>query len=132
MLALWRDLPRPTCSARGCRSSSAQSDVQRTSVSWCRRFVPNAEAAPAVVNAVFFPVLFLSGTFFPVHGLPDFLQWLADALPLTHLLDRDAQPCSSTAASAGDDLGGLLVVVLWGVGGAVVALRTFRWEPRGG
>ena len=32
----------------------------------------------------------------------------------------------------GDDLAGLLVVVLWGVGGAVVALRTFRWEPRAG
>ena len=30
-----------------------------------------------------------------------------------------------------DELGGLLVVVR-GVGGAVVALRTFRWEPRGG
>ncbi len=30
------------------------------------------------------------------------------------------------------ELQGLLVVVLWGVGGAIVALRTFQWEPSGG
>ena len=51
------------------------------------RFVPNAEGSSAIVNAIYLPVLFLSGAFFPVHGLPDFLQWFADALPLTHLLD---------------------------------------------
>ena len=95
------------------------------------RFVPNAEGSSAVVNAMYLPVLFLSGAFFPVHGLPDFLQWFADALPLTHLLDA-MRSVFIDGGVGSDDLGGLLVVVLWGVGGAVVALRTFRWEPRGG
>src|SRR5437763_9904950 len=46
-------------------------------------FVPNADAAPAVVNAVFFPILFLSGTFFPV--APDStVARIADAFPIRH------------------------------------------------
>ena len=66
-----------------------------------------------------------------MHGLPDFLQWFADALPLTHLLDA-MRSVFIDGGVGGDELAGLLVVVVWGVGGAVVALRTFRWEPRGG
>jgi ABC-2 type transport system permease protein len=95
------------------------------------RFVPNAEGSSAVVNAMYLPVLFLSGAFFPVHGLPAFLRWFADALPLTHLLDA-MRSVFVDGGVGSDDLAGLLVVVLWGVGGAAVALRTFRWEPRGG
>ena len=95
------------------------------------RFVPNAEGSSAVVNAIYLPVLFLSGAFFPVHGLPEFLQWFADALPLTHLLDA-MRAVFIHGGIGRDELQGLLVVVLWGVGGAVVALRTFRWEPFGG
>ena len=30
------------------------------------------------------------------------------------------------------ELLGLLVVAAWGIAGAVLALRTFNWEPRGG
>ena len=95
------------------------------------RFVPNAEGSSAVVNAMYLPVLLLSGAFFPVHGLPDFLQWIAELLPLSHLLDA-MRSVFIDGGVGRDELGGLLVVVLWGVGGAVVALRTFRWEPRGG
>ena len=85
--------------------------------------MPNAEGSSAIVNAMYLPVLLLSGAFFPVHGLPDFLQWFADALPLTHLLDA-MRSVFVDGGVGSDDLGGLLVVVLWGVGGAVVALRT--------
>src|SRR5262249_41972548 len=49
-------------------------------------FVPNAEGSSAVVNAVYVPMLLLSGAFFPIHELPSFLRGIADALPLTHLL----------------------------------------------
>ena len=77
------------------------------------RFVPNAEGSSAVVNAMYLPVLLLSGAFFPVHGLPDFLQWISEALPLSHLLDA----MRSVFVDGGvgrDDLGGLLVVVALG------------------
>ena len=93
--------------------------------------IRSGEGSSAVVNAIYLPVLFLSGAFFPVHGLPEFLQWFADALPLTHLLDA-MRAVFIHGGIGRDELQGLLVVVLWGVGGAVVALRTFRWEPFGG
>jgi ABC-2 type transport system permease protein len=90
--------------------------------------VPTAEGSSAVVNAVYLPLLLVSGVFFPVAALPSFVQALARALPLApvvtalHVLLRDGRLGSSEAA-------GLLVTLIWGVAGAVLAARTFRWEP---
>jgi len=95
------------------------------------RIVPNAEGSSAVVNAIYLPVLFLSGAFFPTSRMPAILKWIAEALPLTHLL-RAMRAVFLRGGVDGSDLAGLLVLVAWGVAGAVLALRTFRWEPRGG
>ncbi len=45
----------------------------------------NAESATAAANAVLFPMMFLSGTFFPVEMMPGFLQNFARALPLYYV-----------------------------------------------
>lgn len=44
-----------------------------------------AESASAVSNAVLFPMMFLSGTFFPVEMMPRFLQTFARFLPLYYV-----------------------------------------------
>jgi ABC-2 type transport system permease protein len=44
-----------------------------------------AESAAAVGNAFLFPMMFLSGTFFPVEMMPDFLQSFAKLLPLYYV-----------------------------------------------
>ncbi len=44
-----------------------------------------AESASAVSNAVLFPMMFLSGTFFPVEMMPGFLQTVARFLPLYYV-----------------------------------------------
>ncbi len=44
-----------------------------------------AESASAVSNAVLFPMMFLSGTFFPVEMMPGFLQTFARFLPLYYV-----------------------------------------------
>lgn len=49
------------------------------------RFVKEAESAQAAANAVSFPMMFLSGTFFPLETMPDFLQILAKFLPLYYI-----------------------------------------------
>ncbi len=95
------------------------------------RYVPSAEGSSAVVNAIYLPILFASGAFFPVDDLPAVVSVLADALPLTHLLDA-LRAVFIDGGVGRDELLGLIVVALWGCGGAVLALRTFRWEPRGG
>lgn len=47
--------------------------------------VREEEEADAAGNAITFPMLFLSGTFFPLETMPPFLQLFARMLPLTYL-----------------------------------------------
>ncbi len=56
------------------------------------RLVREEEAADAAGNAIIFPMMFLSGTFFPLELMPPILQIVARALPLTYLNNglRDA------------------------------------------
>jgi ABC-2 type transport system permease protein len=42
------------------------------------------EAASAVGNAIAFPMMFLSGTYFPLELMPPYLQTVSKALPLTY------------------------------------------------
>jgi ABC-2 type transport system permease protein len=48
-------------------------------------FAKEAEIAAAVGNAFLFPMMFLSGTFFPVEMMPAFLQSFAKLLPLYYV-----------------------------------------------
>ena len=48
-------------------------------------FAKEAESASAVANAFLFPMMFLSGTFFPVEMMPSFLQAFAKLLPLYYV-----------------------------------------------
>jgi len=49
------------------------------------KFVPDEESAEATGNVVTFPMMFLSGTFFPLAVMPEPLQVLARIFPLTYL-----------------------------------------------
>jgi ABC-2 type transport system permease protein len=48
-------------------------------------FAKEAESASAVANAFLFPMMFLSGTFFPVEMMPSYLQSFAKLLPLYYV-----------------------------------------------
>jgi ABC-2 type transport system permease protein len=49
------------------------------------RFIKEAQSASALGNVITFPMMFLSGTFFNVEGMPSFLQVIAKALPLYYV-----------------------------------------------
>ena len=49
------------------------------------RFVRESDSADAAANAITFPMMFLSGSFFSLEFMPDFLQQIARVLPLTYL-----------------------------------------------
>jgi ABC-2 type transport system permease protein len=55
-------------------------------------FVKEAEGADAAANAITFPMMFLSGTFWPRETLPDIMKLIATFMPLTYINDglRDA------------------------------------------
>ncbi|HWQ24283.1 MAG TPA: ABC transporter permease [Gaiellaceae bacterium] len=91
--------------------------------------IRSAEGSSAVVNVVLLPMAFLSGSFGPTRDFPDYLQAIADVLPLTYFLDL-----VNGVYLDGDSLlsrpGALGVVAAWGVAGLLVALRRFSWMPR--
>jgi len=49
------------------------------------RIVKEAQSAAAAANAIIFPMMFLSGSFFPLEMMPHFLQTFARALPLYYI-----------------------------------------------
>ncbi|MCW4045084.1 MAG: ABC transporter permease [Candidatus Bathyarchaeota archaeon] len=47
-------------------------------------FIKDVEAASAIGNAIAFPMMFLSGTYFPLEIMPSYVQAISKALPLTY------------------------------------------------
>jgi ABC-2 type transport system permease protein len=88
-----------------------------------------ATAAPAVVNGVLFPILFISGTFFPVSS-SSLLGRVAAIFPIRHFEEAMFAVFDPRRIGTGIDGRALLVMLAWGLGAVVLAVRTFRWEPR--
>jgi ABC-2 type transport system permease protein len=87
--------------------------------------IPNEEAAPAYTNAIFLPLIFISGVFYSADDLPPVLNAIAEALPLKHLIDG----LSHAIVGGGGDVGAAAAVVaVWAVAGLFLAVRFFRWE----
>jgi ABC-2 type transport system permease protein len=87
--------------------------------------IRNAEAAPAVVQFVLFPLVFISGTYFPIHSTV--LNHIADVLPVRPM---NLALLGPFALHTGFDWHQLGVLAAWGVVGAIIAIRRFRWDPR--
>jgi ABC-2 type transport system permease protein len=97
-------------------------------VAWSH-VIPNFDAAPAYTNIVFLPVIFVSGVFYDVGNAPQFLRDIAQALPLTHIIDGLSGALVS-GRSLADNASGLAVVGIWTVVGVFFAVRGFRWESQ--
>ena len=93
--------------------------------------IRSAEGSSAVVNAIYLPVSFLSGAFFSPHSFPSVLRAIADALPLVYVI-RLVRDIALHNQHIWDRPGDVAVVAAWGIVGAFVAARRFRWEPREG
>ncbi len=86
--------------------------------------ISNADAAPAVAQFVLFPLLFLSGTYMPIHS--QLLNRITGWLPVRPFNEALTGPL---ARHTGADWRHLAVLAAWGAVGAVVAVRRFRWDP---
>lgn len=84
------------------------------------------ESAAVVGNLVTFPMMFLSGTFFPVSSMPMYLQGVAHVLPLYYMIDGlNNVMIYGNYGPAFLDIAVLVVlcVVVFGL-----AVRFFRWR----
>lgn len=91
--------------------------------------VKSAEGSSAVVNAIYLPMTFISGSFFSADSMPDFLEAISNVLPLTFLL-RLLRDSFVPGGTIGANWGDAVALGLWGLAGIAIAARTFRWEPR--
>lgn len=88
--------------------------------------IPSADAASAIVNATVLPLMFISDVFVPMHQPPAWIEAIAQFFPVRAFSEAMQASVVSGMPSASD----LAWVAAWGVVGALVAARWFRWEAR--
>ena len=94
--------------------------------------VSSADSAPAVANATILPLAFISNIFIPLEDPPRWLDLLGDVFPLKPFAQSFQAAFHPIEPATTPDVGALAVVALWGVFGAVAAVRTFRFDPTPG
>lgn len=90
---------------------------------WAR----NENQAAPLSNLVSFPMMFLSGTFFPRFLMPEWLQTLSGFIPLTPFIDG-VRMIMVEGYHLVDILPQIGMLVAWGVVVYAIAFRVFRWE----
>lgn len=90
------------------------------------RFVKDPETAGAAANAITFPMMFLSGTFFPLEQMPKFLSDIATVLPLTYVNNglRDAMIMGEPQRA----IMNTIIVAVLGVICLLVGAWITKWE----
>lgn len=87
----------------------------------------NERQAAPLSNIIVFPMMFLSGTFFPRFLMPEWLQRVSDFLPLTPVIDG-----IRLIATEGAHLSGVLpqlgLIGAWTIVIYAIAFKVFRWE----
>ena len=91
--------------------------------------IPNFDSAPAYVNAIFLPTIFISGVFYDAANAPAFIKDIAEGLPLKHVIDG-LSGAMVTGKGIGDHLSALAVIAVWGAAGIFLAIRGFSWDQR--
>ena len=87
----------------------------------------NENQAAPLAQLVTLPMMFLSGVFFPVFLMPEFLQNITQFIPLTPIIDSIRQVITENASLL--DLGSEMVIILgWTVIVYIIAFKVFRWE----
>jgi ABC-2 type transport system permease protein len=90
-------------------------------------FAATEDAANGMTSAVQFPLMFLSGTFWPIAIMPAPLQAVAQVMPLTYLSDAMRQVMVNGAALFPLWLC-VGVLIGWTVACFAIAARFFRWQ----
>lgn len=87
----------------------------------------NERQVAPLANIVVFPMMFLSGTFFPRFLMPEWLQNISAFLPLTPVIDG-IRLISTEGAHLVNILPQVGLVAAWLVVIYIVAFKVFRWE----
>lgn len=87
----------------------------------------NERQVAPLANIIVFPMMFLSGTFFPRFLMPEWLQNISTFLPLTPVVDG-IRLIATEGKHFVDILPQIGLIGLWMVVIYAIAFRVFRWE----
>ncbi|MNT28957.1 ABC-2 type transporter [compost metagenome] len=87
----------------------------------------NERQVAPLANIIVFPMMFLSGTFFPRFLMPEWLQNISAFLPLTPIIDG-IRLIATEGKHLIDILPQVGLIGLWMVVIYAIAFKVFRWE----
>ncbi len=88
-------------------------------------FASTEETATMVMMTLMFPMMFLSGVFFPLQQMPDFMQTIARFLPLTYAAEalRRVMVLGAGVPAIYTD-----IIILFGFGVVLLTIALFTFE----
>jgi ABC-2 type transport system permease protein len=90
------------------------------------RFVREAQSAAAAANAISFPMMFLSGSFFPIELMPGFLQKIAKILPLYYV--NEGLRAAMVFEDNGDSLHNAAIIGVFAALVFILGILATKWE----
>ena len=94
--------------------------------------ITSVDAAQPFTFAIVLPLSFISGVFIPAGELPNWLINIGAVFPVRALAASLLAAYNPHTTGSGLNWGDLTVLAAWGVVGLIIAMRRFRWLPRGG
>jgi ABC-2 type transport system permease protein len=85
----------------------------------------NEETAMILMTVLQFPMMFLTGIFFPIQQMPWFMQWISNILPLTYAVTA-MRKVMILGASIGDIIPEVAILLAFGVVMLAIAIPVFR------
>jgi ABC-2 type transport system permease protein len=91
--------------------------------------IPNSDAAPAIVNGIYLPLMFISGTFFPLSS-SSVLAKIASWFPIRPFILASFNALDPLVHTSALHPAWILNLAIWCVAAFVFAVRRFSWLPR--
>jgi ABC-2 type transport system permease protein len=88
--------------------------------------IKDVEAAAGAGNAIAFPMMFLSGAFWPLEFMPDYLQTIAKFLPLHYFHDGLMQ--LMIYESPANSVRAFVIIGIFGAVFLVLAIKITKWK----
>jgi ABC-2 type transport system permease protein len=86
----------------------------------------SAQGANPLLTLTFIPLIIFSGGFGSLSGLPHWLSTVMSYLPAQPMIDGVTRALDHSADLSGRDLA---VLMAWALGGLLISVRYFRWDP---
>lgn len=87
----------------------------------------NDSTIPPLANLITLPQFLIGGTFFSIDVFPKWLQWIAQAMPLTHL-NNALRAVAFEGSNLWDQRWEIGILLLWGIVVYVISIKVFKWE----